>query len=160
MWAGAQSTTPSILGPLNYRAEIGDMFQIPSNNIGLSQGCSAIFYLILNIQTPNNASPIKAVNGYLSCDSNFPKEPTALFNGTLIAVNHITSASFTSNGATNGYKGNFNLGPSQMSCFFSADLINADCTLSAVINNLPTVISRGSFFTTPPKVITNYDKTH
>ena len=132
MWAGAQTTTtPSIQGPLHYVGSLVVNYYYSSLPTLFGSYCSSITDLRLNIQTPNNASPIKAVSGYFNCSTG----RWSAFSGTLIATSN--GMPNTSNAATTGYTGAFTLGLSQMSCIFPADLSSTTCQLFGVDMGFP-----------------------
>jgi hypothetical protein len=134
MWAGAQSTTPSIQGPLHYVGNLVVNYYYTSLPLSaVNSWCSSITDLRLNIQTPNNASPIKAVSGYFNCSTG----KWSAFSGTLIATSN--GMPNTSNAATTGYTGAFTLGLSQMSCIFPADLSSTTCQLFGVNMGFPEI---------------------
>jgi hypothetical protein len=121
MWAGAQTTTtPSILGPLHYS---GSFEVLDYMLLSLDKPCTNITNLRLNIQSPNNASPIKHVSGYLNCSTG----EWLIISGGLVA----TSGGLPniSNTTTTGYTGTFAVGVDQLVCTFPADLSSAACRL-------------------------------
>jgi hypothetical protein len=126
MWAGAQTnSTPSILGPLHYSGSmmINGAQQLVAVSASDNQ-CLYITNLRLNIQAPNNASPIKGVSGYFTCADNV----WAPFSGALIATSGDNIPNIT-NATTSGYTGNFTLGLAVMRCDFPSDLLSANCGL-------------------------------
>ena len=128
MWAGAQtSTTPSIQGPLHY---VGGLTVYAAKAVQLNPAffvstCIALTDLRLNIQSANNASPIKDVSGYYNCAGG----SWSTFSGALVAVNG--SGPNTSNAATTAYIGTFTLGSMQMNCSIPSDLLSISCQLIA-----------------------------
>jgi hypothetical protein len=152
MWAGAQTvTTPSILGPLHYSG--GLMINSSYAFLPTLYGgqCAQITDLRLNIQPPNNASPIKGVSGYFNClDGSWQT-----FSGALVATitglpNTTNGLPNTTNATTTGYTGTFTLGLTQMMCTFPADLTQANCQLFAILgaNTFPLIIGDSSFYYT------------
>lgn len=153
MVASAQTfSTPSILGPLHYSGSL----MINSSYVSLPTlyggWCAQITDLRLNIQPPNNASPIKAVSGYFNCASG----SWQTFSGTLVAIinglpNTTNGLPNTNNATTTGYTGTFTLGLTQMMCTFPADLIQANCQLFALNGYNPliaNIIGETSFYYT------------
>ena len=70
MFVGAQTkTTPSIHGPLHYSGTIVVDDFYPTSPYQNSDPCTRITDLYLNIQSPNNASPMKVLSGMLFCGS-------------------------------------------------------------------------------------------
>ena len=125
--AGAQTTTnPTISGPLHFIGYMALISTIVSNG-----GCSSVTDIRLNIESPNNSTPIKNTNGYFTCTGG----TWSPFFGTLVATSGI--APNTTNATTTGYTGNFNLGFTQMLCYFNGNLTIANCNVF-VSNNLPT----------------------
>jgi hypothetical protein len=141
MWAGAQTTTtPSIQGQLHYSGNItaiGASYSLL--NPAYSMLCPRITDLRLNIQSPNNASPVKSVSGYFSCSGG----AWAPFYGTLVAtINRLPN---NTNADTTNYTGVFTLGLTQMNCYFLADLSSAICDLYASNGRDLTPVGSGIF---------------
>ena len=138
MWAGAQTaTTPSIVGQIHLKgnipldsvntpmpgmpaAIIGTLFPVP----GMT--CNSITDVRVNIQSPNNATPIHATNGYFTCTNGVSFWRP--FSGTLIAQT-FGGDPVTNSSTVASYEGNFNLGVVQMRCIIGADTFESFCTL-------------------------------
>ena len=155
MWAGAQTkTTPSILGQLRWTGSLNLQF-VPYGNSGFngsslavpSKLCNTITDFRINIQSPNNATPIYAVNGYFTCDSG----AWAPFSGTLVATDSSTNpiAAGTPMGLANinNFIGNFNLGLLAMACSINAELFLAQCEV-VVNGGTPLSLGKGNFIYT------------
>lgn len=148
MWARAQTTTtPSIVGQLHYS---GSMLVDPAMFVLIvspsTPWCGYITDLRLNIQAPNNASPIKGVSGYFTCANNV----WAPFSGALIATSG-DGIPNTTNATTSGYTGNFTLGFAVMRCDFPSDLLSANCGLYLNPDNAQYLVSSARFtYTSAP----------
>jgi hypothetical protein len=147
MWVGAQTTTtPSILGPLHYSGNFSVNGAEWILAVSVSESpCYYITNLRLNIQAPNNASPIKGVSGYFTCADNV----WAPFSGAIIA--QANDAPNTTNAPNSTYTGNFTLGFAVMRCDFPSDLLSADCRLFINLNNAQYPINNARFtYTSAP----------
>jgi hypothetical protein len=143
MWAGAQTNTiPSINGQLHYVGSI-PVLTVFSNIPVLDSSCGTITNLRLNIQSPNNASPIKFTSGYFNCSNGY----WAPFSGTLVATINYGYPN-TTNTPSTGYTGVFALGLAQMHCDFSADLTSVYCLMYAFGGSLAYPAMMGSGFFT------------
>jgi|688.fasta_scaffold196002_2 hypothetical protein len=145
MWAGAQTTTtPSIQGQLHYSGSLTvyGAFTYFLNPAYFVLPCATITDIRLNIQSPNNSSPAKAISGYYNCLGG----SWSTFSGVLVASNG--SLPSTNNAVTTGYRGAFTLGLVQMNCTFPADLTSAFCQLVANTNNSTTSAGSGTFYYT------------
>jgi hypothetical protein len=132
MWAGAQTkTTPSVVGPLNYSGQIGLIFGGEWNSLflgGLSPECTKINAFSIHLLAPNNESPVKSASGIVTCEAGtYVVNNWAILWGNLIATNGLSPASAGT--PITGYKGMFRVGNGNITCDFSADLINATCEL-------------------------------
>jgi hypothetical protein len=143
MWAGAQTTTtPSFQGQLHYSGnlEVLDYFLMTSG-----EPCNSITNLRFNIQSPNNASPIKYVSGYLNCSNG----PWSTISGALVATNG--NLPNTANATTTGYTGTFTLGFDKMICNFPANLSSVFCRFYFFNGNRTGQLGSGTFnYTSAP----------
>ena len=157
VWAGAQSTTPSISKQLHYSGNLVVGGVMGYYLVYPTYGCRSITDLRLIILSSNGLSPIKYVSGYFNCT---PQEPGveflaaswSTFSGALVAAGGDNLPLPISGGdGGRGYLGNFTLGLALMRCSFSFDLTQANCNLYGVDSVGPSPLGTGYFtYTSAP----------